>query len=69
MADCAECGAEVETPKRVSIGELIECPECEAMLEVLDVDPVVLELATEVEGDDEGSSDGSVVEDNEDWLQ
>ncbi len=33
------------------IGEIIECPECGMELEVIEVDPLTLELAPEVEED------------------
>ncbi len=67
MAECAECGAEVELPRKVSIGEIVECPECESMLEVADVSPLTLEVADDVE--DEGSGDEGGAEEDEDWLQ
>ena len=69
MAECVECGADLEVPKRVSIGELMECPECEVMLEVIDIDPVTLEVAAAVEDMDEGSAAAGDVEEDEDWLQ
>lgn len=47
---CPECDAEVtlNAPER---GEIVECSDCRAELEVLSVEPVSLELAPEAEED------------------
>ncbi len=51
MATCSECGAGVDLPQDVEIGEIIVCPDCGAELEIRGLDPLVLELAPEVEED------------------
>jgi alpha-aminoadipate carrier protein LysW len=51
MAECLECGAELELAPDVEEGEIIVCPDCGVELEVLTVDPVTLDLAPEVEED------------------
>jgi len=51
MATCPECGAGVDLPRNVETGEIIVCPDCGAELEVRGLDPLVLELAPEVEED------------------
>jgi alpha-aminoadipate carrier protein LysW len=43
-ATCPECEAEISL-KNVLRGEIIACPDCGAELEVVGVEPVVLELA------------------------
>jgi alpha-aminoadipate carrier protein LysW len=50
-AECPECGAEVLLPADVMEGEIVQCPECGAELEVVNVDPPMLELAPEEEED------------------
>lgn len=48
---CPECEAELEWEAGTEEGEIIVCPDCGAELEVVNVDPVELELAPEVEED------------------
>ncbi len=48
---CPECEAELELGDAVEESEIIVCPDCGAELEVISVDPIVLELAPEVEED------------------
>ncbi len=43
-ATCPECEAEI-TLANVLRGEIVQCPDCGADLEVTSVNPVVLELA------------------------
>lgn len=49
-AKCPECDADLtmENPER---GEIVECGDCGAELEVLATDPIALELAPEAEED------------------
>lgn len=51
MTDCPECGAEVSLPDTLEVGEIVDCTTCGAELEVVDVDPPVLEPAPELEED------------------
>ncbi len=50
VAECSECFGEVEL-KDVMQNEIIQCGECGADLEVVEVDPVSLELAPEEDED------------------
>lgn len=50
-ATCPECDADIALPADTLEGEIIQCPECGAELEVRSVDPPVLELAPEEEED------------------
>ena len=43
-ATCPECEAEINL-SNVLRGEIVPCPDCGADLEVVSVDPIVLELA------------------------
>ncbi|HDC92665.1 MAG TPA: lysine biosynthesis protein LysW [Candidatus Acetothermia bacterium] len=47
---CPECGA-VIAQEDVEVGEIITCPDCGAELEVTSVEPLMVELAPEVEED------------------
>lgn len=51
MAECPECGAELELADDVEEGEIVVCPDCGVELEVLSTGPVTLGLAPEVEED------------------
>lgn len=49
--ECIECGAGLELGSDVELGEIIVCPDCGVELEVMGLDPIVLDLAPEVEED------------------
>jgi alpha-aminoadipate carrier protein LysW len=48
---CVECDGEVMVADDALVGEIVECPECGAELEVTGLSPLTLELAPEVEED------------------
>jgi alpha-aminoadipate carrier protein LysW len=48
---CPECGGNVEIPANAMQHELIPCPDCGAELEIVNLNPVALELAPEVQED------------------
>ena len=49
--ECPECGAMIEMPNDTEVGEIVECPDCTAELEVMGIEPLRLELAPEEEED------------------
>ena len=49
--ECLECGAAVQISENVMLGEVLECIECGAELEITGLDPVIVELAPEIEED------------------
>ena len=51
MTRCPECEAEVPTSDTVRVHEIVECADCGSELEVVDVAPVLLAVAPEVEED------------------
>ena len=51
MAECPVCGYEIEFKEDTIEGELIGCPECGTELEVLSIDPELLDLSPELEED------------------
>lgn len=51
MGVCPECGAAVAINDDVVQGEIIECEECGAELEVTSITPLALDLAPEEEED------------------
>jgi alpha-aminoadipate carrier protein LysW len=51
LAECPECAAEISLPDDVMEGEIVQCGECGAELEVVDLDPLTLDLAPEEEED------------------
>ncbi len=48
--ECPECGAEIAL-EDVVVGEIVACPDCGVELEVVSLDPPVVELAPEEEED------------------
>ena len=48
---CVECGGAVELPGDVMMGEIVQCPDCGVELEVVNLDPVGIALAPEIEED------------------
>ncbi len=57
---CPECDGEVRVSPDVEIGDFVTCPECDVELEVIEVDPLEFEVASELEED-------SLEEDEEEW--
>ena len=51
MPTCPECAAELGLAPDLEEGEIIVCPDCGAELEVIELDPITIELAPEVEED------------------
>jgi lysine biosynthesis protein LysW len=51
-AACCRCGGEVVVAERVMVGEALDCPSCQAPLEVAELDPLVLERRARVEEDE-----------------
>ena len=51
IATCPECGADISLAEDTVKGEIIQCPDCDVELEVMSLDPLVLEMAPEEEED------------------
>jgi len=51
MIECPECAAELQLAPDVEVGEIVVCPDCGVELEVMGLDPIVLDLAPEEEED------------------
>ena len=49
MAHCPACDALVEIEEDVEEGEIVTCPECSEDLEVVNTNPIELELIEEEE--------------------
>ena len=49
--ECLECGGTVDLAESVMLGEVVECFECSAELEITSLDPLTVELAPEIEED------------------
>lgn len=49
---CPECAAEVQVDEETDKGDLVECDDCGAQLEVVGLDPIELDLAMEEEEED-----------------
>jgi alpha-aminoadipate carrier protein LysW len=46
---CPDCGATVHVPSDAEVGEVILCSNCAAELEVISLDPLILDLFEEEE--------------------
>ncbi|MGB9776678.1 MAG: lysine biosynthesis protein LysW [Anaerolineae bacterium] len=51
MVQCPECAAALTLAPDVEVGEIVLCPDCGVELEVRSLNPIVLELAPQVEED------------------
>jgi len=51
MTECIECGAELTLHDDLETGEIVDCTTCGTELEVIDVNPPVLDRAPELEED------------------
>lgn len=49
---CPECDAEVQVDEDMDKGDVVECEDCGTLLEVVGLDPIELDVATEEEEDD-----------------
>ena len=49
--NCLECGAGLSVGSDLIAGEILECPECGVELEVVQLSPLSIELAPEIEED------------------
>jgi alpha-aminoadipate carrier protein LysW len=51
MANCPECGSEVQVAETVMANEILNCASCNVELEVITTDPLKIDLAPEEEED------------------
>jgi alpha-aminoadipate carrier protein LysW len=51
QATCPECAADISVPDDTLQGEILQCPDCGVELEVMNLDPLMLDLAPEEEED------------------
>ncbi|MGD9144711.1 MAG: lysine biosynthesis protein LysW [Anaerolineae bacterium] len=49
--ECLQCAGELDLAPDVELGEIIVCPDCGVEWEVMNTEPITLELAPEVEED------------------
>ncbi len=57
IAICPECEMEIHVDEDLDKGDLLNCEECDATLEVVGLDPVELDLASEEESDEDDDDD------------
>lgn len=68
MVKCPECAAVIDVDEDdVEEGEILSCPECEVELEVVQVQPVQLNVISDEDevGDEEEGEEGEDEEDEE----
>ena len=72
MVPCPKCAVEVDVDEdEVEEGEILNCPGCEAELEVVQIHPVRVNVISDEEEDTEADEDeakeaGDVMEEEED---
>lgn len=49
--ECIECAGAVTLGEQVLLGEIVECPDCGVELEVVALEPLLVEVAPEIEED------------------
>ena len=49
--ECSVCGAALSLGSDPMVNELIECADCGTEFEVIDVDPITIEIAPQVQED------------------
>jgi alpha-aminoadipate carrier protein LysW len=49
---CPECDSEVQVDEEADKGDVVDCPDCGTTLEVVGLDPIELDVATEEEEED-----------------
>ncbi len=49
-ADCPECGTSIRVRRRLALQEILVCPKCDSLLEVLKLQPLELTWAYETSG-------------------
>lgn len=50
---CPECEAEVQVDEDTDKGDVVECSDCGTHLEVVGLDPIELDVADEVEAEED----------------
>lgn len=59
IARCPDCGEKIRLTGRVFVGMAVDCPECDAALEVIATEPVELDWADDDSYDED--------QDDEEW--
>ena len=57
IASCPDCGEKIRIQGKVYVGREIVCPECDAILQVVDTEPVELDWTYEDEDEEEEDED------------
>ena len=66
MAQCPECEALMDLePDEVDEGEIISCPECGAELEVVNTNPIELDLAEDEDLEEEAEEEEAELDEEE----
>lgn len=56
MPFCPECSTAIDIEEDVEEGQLLDCPECGAELEVVNTNPVEVEVVSTEEEEEEGGA-------------
>ncbi len=47
MGTCLDCDTNITLDENADIGDVLICPSCKARLEIIDLDPVILDYAVD----------------------
>lgn len=53
VIECLDCGSKFTLKGRIELGQEITCPDCEAWMEVVSLDPIEVDWIYEEPEDDE----------------
>ena len=62
-AICPDCGADIRFKQAPHDGDMLSCHACDALLEVISLDPIMVDWAVDYDDDDVAEE----VEDEENW--
>lgn len=53
MVLCPQCESEIDLADDLEEGETVDCPECDAKLEVVNANPLELDVIPKLEGEED----------------
>lgn len=67
FAECISCGSEIKLSTQPKMGSQVTCPECDAELEVVWLDPIELDWPFDDDEDYEDDEDYYYEDEDEDY--
>lgn len=67
IAKCPLCGEKIKINTKPRLGQHVECPACDAVLEVIRVSPLTLDWPCDDEGYSDANYDDEEFDEDEDY--